>query len=406
VLLVTAAEVDQHGAATADSGVSGDDRPWRRALRAAGVLWAISHVGYAVLYTIAFWSSGRAPGLRNALAPWDHWDSNWFTQIATQGYTDRNCDVHGCTAAFFPLYPMLVRGVDAVLPGGALPAALIVSNAAMIGALTMLYRLVERDFGRGLADRTTWYLIAFPTAFFLSVGYNESLFLLLSVSCLYLLRDGRWLVAGLVGGLAAATRSVGLLLLVPFCYEYLRQRGRRPGLDALSGVFIPAGLAAFMLYTWARFDDALAFSHAQRHWGRRLDWPWMSFVDTARNLTHTHPVLAPNGAHLILDLIAAVLVIALLVLAFVGPWKMRRDQWALPLYGAALALTIISFPSSRAESPFPLWSSPRLALEVVPAFIVLARIGERRTADRLYLLVALALQGAAVVQYLGGGWVA
>jgi hypothetical protein len=375
-------------------------------MRTAGTLWIISHIGYAMLFSIAFWSSGRAPGSRNILAPWDHWDSNWFTQIATLGYTDRNCADPGCTTAFFPLYPMLVRAVDVVAPGGALPAALAVSNMALLGALIMLYRLVERDFGNVLADRTAWYLMAFPTAFFLSVGYNESLFLLLSVSCVYVLRDGRWLTAGALGGLAAATRSVGVLLVVPFCYEYLRQRGRRPRLDALGGLLIPAGLAAFVIYTWLRLHDALAFSHAQRNWGRRFAWPWTSFVDTARNLAHTHPVLVPNGAHLILDLVATVVVITLLVLAFVGPWKLHRDQWALPLFGATLALTMVSFPSSSAESPFPLWSAPRLALEIFPAFIVLARIGGRRTADRLYLMVALALQGAAVVQYLNGGWVA
>jgi hypothetical protein len=374
-------------------------------LRAAGVLWVITHIGYAVLYSIAFWSSGRAPGLRNVLAPWDHWDSNWFTQIATEGYTDRNCAAPGCTSAFFPLYPMLVRAVDVVLPGGALPAALIVSNAALLGALTVLYRLVERDFGRVLADRATWYLMAFPTAFFLAVGYNESLFLLLSASCLYALRDGRWLVAGLAGGLAAATRSAGVLLLVPFCYEYVRRCGWRPRLGVLGALLIPAGLGAYMLYSRARFGDALAFSHAQANWGRQADWPWMSFVRTAHNLAATHPLLAPNGAHLILELWVTLAVIALLVLAFVGPWKMRRDQWALPLYGVALTLVIVSFPSTRPDAPFPLYSAPRLALEVIPAFIVLARIGERRTADRLYLLVALSLQGAAIVQYLNGGWV-
>ncbi len=397
---MTAAEVDARADATAGPGVPVEPRPWRRALRAAGVLWLISHVGYALLYTIAFWSTGRAPGLRNALAPWDHWDSEWLLKVATHGYGEAN------TAAFFPLYPMLVRALDAVAPGGALPPALLISNAALVAALTVLYRLVERDFDRTLADRTTWYLIAFPTAFFLSVGYNESLFLLLSLGCVYLLRDGRWLPAALLGGLAAATRSVGVLLLVPFVYEYLRQRGRRPRLDALAALLIPAGLAAFMLYTWAALGDPLAFLHAQRHWGRQLDWPWMSFVETARNLAHTHPVLAPNGAHLILELLAAVLVITLVVLAFVGPWKLRRDQWALGLYAAALTLILISFPSTKAESPFPLWSSPRLALEIFPAFIVLARVGANRTADRLYLFVALALQGAALVQYLNGGWVA
>jgi hypothetical protein len=299
-----------------------------------------------------------------------------------------------------------VHAADVVLPGGALPAALAVSNLTGLAALALLYRLVERDFGRVLADRTTWYLIAFPAAFFLFVGYNESLFLLLSVACLYFLRDGRWLYAGLAGGLAAGTRSVGLLLLVPFAYEYLRQRGRRPGPGALAALLVPAGTGAYMLYLWQRYGDPLAFVRAQHQWGRSLDWPWASFWLSLRNLRHTHPLLAPNGAHLILELIAGVLVVALVVLAFVGPWRMRRDQWAYPLYAAALTLTIISFPSTLKIAPFPLYSSPRLALEVFPAFVVLARIGANRTADRLYLMVALAVQGAAVVQFLGGGWVA
>jgi hypothetical protein len=430
---VTAADVETRtDAANAQDAVP--DRPWRRAVNAAGTLWVISHVGYAVLFSVAFWRSGRAPGLRNALGPWNHWDSTWFVRIATEGYTNQHCDAPGCKAAFFPLYPMLVRAVDVVLPGGALPAALAVSSVTMLAALAVLYRLLDTELGAVIADRTLWYLIAFPTAFFLAIGYNESLFLLLAVASIYRMRRGDWLFAGLLGGLAAATRSVGLLLLVPFIFEYARQlvvrrpevqapkpKGfqlvvRRPEVQApkfkgfhpsaLAVLLIPAGLGAYMLYTRATMHDAFAFSHAQRQWGRKIDWPWVSFIQTARNLHHSHPLLGPNGAHLILELWVAVGMIALLVLAFVGPWRLRRDQWALPVFGAALAVAMISVPSFRPDSPFPLMSSPRLALEMFPAFVVLARMGANRWFDRLYLVVALTLQGAAVVQFLGGGWVA
>jgi hypothetical protein len=387
------------------------------------MLWMISHVGYAVLFSVAFWRSGRAPGLRDALSPWNHWDSTWFVRIATEGYTNQHCDAPGCKAAFFPLYPMLVRAADVVLPGGALPAALAVSSVTMLAALAVLYRLLDTELGTVIADRALWYLIAFPTAFFLAIGYNESLFLLLAVASIYRMRRGDWLFAGLLGGLAAATRSVGLLLLVPFIFEYARQHGRinlfglvvrRPEVQAPKGflpsalavLLVPAGLGAYMLYTWATMHDAFAFSHAQRQWGRKIDWPWVSFVQTARNLHHSHPLLGPNGAHLILELWVAVVMITLLVLAFVGPWRLRRDQWALPVFGAALAVAMISVPSFRPDTPFPLMSSPRLALEMFPAFVVLARMGANRWFDRLYLVVALTLQGAAVVQFLGGGWVA
>jgi hypothetical protein len=403
---VTAAEIDQRVDAPADTAESAPDRPWRRAFRAAGVLWVISHVGYAVLFSVAFWRNGRAPGLRNLLAPWNQWDSTWFVRIASEGYTDQHCDAAGCKAAFFPVYPMLVHGADFVLPGGALPAALAVSSVTMLAALAVLYRLLDSEFGGTIADRAVWYMIAFPTAFFLAIGYNESLFLLLAVASIYRMRRGDWLFAGLLAGLAAATRSVGLLLLAPFIFEYIRQHGRRVRPSALAVLLIPAGLGAFMLYTWVTMHDAFAFSHAQKQWGRKIDWPWISFVQTARNLHHTRPVLGPNGAHLILELWVALAMIALVVLAFVGPWRMRRDQWALPVFAAALILAMISVPSFRPDTPFPLMSSPRLAIEVFPAFVVLARIGANRTADRLYLVVALALQGAAVVQFLNGGWVA
>src|SRR5262245_30805687 len=83
------------------------------------------------------------------LAPLARWDSVWYLRIADSGYGES-----APRAAFFPLYPLLVRGV-ATLFGGShaalLVAAYIVSLAAFLGALTLLYWLTELELGRRLA---------------------------------------------------------------------------------------------------------------------------------------------------------------------------------------------------------------------------------------------------------------
>src|SRR5215212_8938599 len=69
------------------------------------------------------------------LAPLARWDSVWYLRIADSGYGDS-----APLAAFFTLYPLLVRGVGTVLGGshGALlVAAYLISLSAFLGALAL-----------------------------------------------------------------------------------------------------------------------------------------------------------------------------------------------------------------------------------------------------------------------------
>src|SRR5437764_1855911 len=147
---------------------------------------------------------------------WYRWDSVHFSYLATHGYTD------WWRTAFFPLFPLLERYL-AVVTGDPFIAGLIISNVAGLGMLVVLYRLVEEDFDSDRAYRTALYLSIFPSAFFFAAAYTESLFLLLALLGFYYMRKGNWWLAGACGFFATLTRSTGLLLLVPFCYEYLRQ---------------------------------------------------------------------------------------------------------------------------------------------------------------------------------------
>ena len=133
------------------------------------------------------------------LAPLARWDSVWYLRIADSGYGGQRARAR----AFFPLYPLLVRGLatrSGRLAGALLLAAYAVSLAAFLGALVLLYRLTELELGRRLARPTLLLLAVFPAALYFGAPYSESLFLLLAVGAFYAARTGSWAWAGACAG--------------------------------------------------------------------------------------------------------------------------------------------------------------------------------------------------------------
>ncbi|MBT8224650.1 MAG: hypothetical protein HKP61_10890 [Dactylosporangium sp.] len=381
------------------------DRPWRRALRASVTVWVITHVAYAALTFFAFFQSNRPVPKSpiSAFANWGNWDAEWFIWIAEHGYTGYHGEAidEERSAAFFPMYSLLIK-ILSYITVEPIAAAVLIAFASQIGAFTILHRLVERELDSPSASRTLWYLVAFPTGFYLGLAYNASLFLLLVVGAIYLMRDGIWWAAGLVCACATATRSSALLLVVPFVYEYLRRREFRIGRiggDVAWIALLPVGIASYSVYCWFIFGDPLKFMHAQALWFRERDWPWIGIYQSCKILVTTPNIFA-NDVRNIMDLGAVLFVSTFLVLAFVGPWKYRRDQWALPLFGVISMLFVISFPSADVINRVPLLSAARLSLEAFPAFMIMARIGRNPTFDRAFCFIGVLLQGLWFTHFL------
>jgi len=114
---------------------------------------------------------------------WARWDSYWFIEIARHGY-----DVDEQAAAFYPLYPTLLAGLGRLFLGHYVAAGIVISLLASAGAFVLLHGLAQRLVGEDAAFRTILFLAVFPTSFFLSAVYSESLFLLTTVALLYHLR--------------------------------------------------------------------------------------------------------------------------------------------------------------------------------------------------------------------------
>src|SRR6266487_7097363 len=109
-------------------------------------------------------------------------DFGYYQKIAEFGYSGADGSI-----AFYPLFPWLVRLV-ACVSRSYLAAGFIVSGIASAVAAILLRRLVQLDYPISVAMRSVWFFLIFPTAYFLHVGYSESLFLALALACILVAR--------------------------------------------------------------------------------------------------------------------------------------------------------------------------------------------------------------------------
>lgn len=177
------------------------------------------------------------------------WDSEYYLSIATVGYDDPAVqgirpdfnwgNQHFCVPgappecyarnyAFFPFYPYTSRLL--AFPFRLLPltpiaastlGAVLVSLLGALGAALALYELVKDELEESGGLRAAFYLLIFPSGFFLAQVYTEGLFVGLTFGSLAFLKRRQWILAGLLAGLAAWTRAAGGLLFVPLALTWL-----------------------------------------------------------------------------------------------------------------------------------------------------------------------------------------
>jgi Gpi18-like mannosyltransferase len=377
---------------------------WFHAFRQIVPIYISLHLAFLILtYLSALFIIGnfstKTLRISTLWLAWFRWDSGHFTAIASNGYDT------AWRTAFFPLFPLLERG-GAFLTHDPFIAGLLISNLAGLGMIVVLYSLFQEDFDAERAFRAVLYLSLFPTAFFLVAAYNESLFLLLTLLSFYHMRRENWWLAGLFGLLASLTRSAGIVLFLPFCYEYLRQRQfsiKKVRFAGISSLGIPAGIGIFALYCYYKFHDPLSFSHAQVVWSRHLHAPWRGLINSFMVIQNRH-VLSFDSIHNVLDLSACLFILALVVLCFVGPWKFPRAYWVYAIYAVLIYIYSVIF-STDGSGSIPLAAFSRYMLEVFPAFIVLAALGKKQWFNLYYLVLSVSILSFMLLQFVTGRWI-
>jgi hypothetical protein len=383
-------------------------------------------------------------------APAARWDAAWYLVIAHDGYRPSAGAATASRTAFFPLYPLALRAVS-WLGSPPVLAGVLISVCALALALYGIHRLTTLELGGGRTAtggqaavgghagetaRLAVLVTAFaPMAFFFSAVYSESLYLALSVGLFWCARQGRWALVGLLGALAAATRSTGIVLLAPALMLYLYG----PREDRLSDVAAGAragwrrvrpryrlranvlwlavpllGVAVYMAYLSLAGGDALAPFHAQQVWGRHFAGPYLGVWDGIRAAFEGLRQLlagagapryfpaAPGSANvaaahnlvLVAFLVAAVPAIA-------GVFRMLPSA-----YGVYVILAL-ALPLSYPVASQPLMSLPRFLLVLFPLGIWQASWLERHPrARRPALVVSAALMACFLAQFATWHWVA
>jgi len=392
----------------AEPGQVTDGRAARAGGRWAGLRELVAPVGiYVASRLVMLMAAGFAAlinattGRSNGTGPWpavpaarvgalavlERWDSAWYISVAQHGYPARPVATDLGRVAFFPLYPLLTRGLAAVgLP--VVDAALIMSTMFGGAAAVLLFFLAKRTAGVPAAVRVTALFCFFPGAFVLSMAYSEGLMLTAAVGCLWALVERRWLLAGLAAAVATATRPTAVAL----CFACAWAAGqaiaqRRDWRSLIAPALSPLGVLAYFGYL------AVHTGHVSE-WFRSERVIWHEHVDPAglpgrlyAGLRHPVGVAGPlrdiNG---LVALAGAVVLVAGLVL-------LLRQRPAAPIV-VYTVITVVLILTSKT-----IGARPRL---VLAAFPVIAAIGTAVTGWRYFAVLggsAVLMGGLSVLAY-------
>jgi hypothetical protein len=405
--------------------------------------FAVVTVLMSVLAWITYSTVGPTPGHDYLNGPgwldaWFQGDSGWYYRIAEEGYF--YTPGQQSSIAFFPAYPLVVRGVGAILGGDVSTAAGLVTLVCAAGVVMLFADWVRSRVEPRTAVIAVAVLLVYPYSFFLyGSGYGDASFLLTALGSFALLERRHYVLAGLVGALATAGRPVGVAVavgLVVRAVELIAQdrAARRtpdvlvsstsgPGPSTGQPVDAPpavragpvsfrelvqavpfvrwrqgalllsgAGLVSWMVYLGVRFGDPLAFATVQGAPG----WNQDGGPRTWFKVPFFGALYYGNWDDVILVVPQALVCLAAVLLLRTA-W--RRFGWGYTAYTVvSLAIPIIGTKDFMGSGRYVLAAYPVLAA----AAVVLA--GDRRPRWLAPVVLALLFLGlcTATVAFVNG----
>jgi hypothetical protein len=359
------------------------DAAWRTALRKSAVAYLFSRmcvvVGAAIVaaelkadenvrlaaYPKAPWADphyAQKPIPTSAVRPildvLTSWDGIWYLRIVRLGYPlvvrpHVTYDVPDARAAFFPAYPMLVRAVDWVLPGGDTLAALIV-NFLLGGLAVWLIGLLARElFDVNVAEHTMILIAMFPGSFVLSFAYTEALLLVLAAGCMWFLLKRNWWAAGVLAAVGTATRPNGVALIAACgIASLLAIRDRREWRSLVAPLLSPLGFLGFQLWLGNHANEAGVWFRVQTEaWGEGTSFGFTALRRTWQALSR--PLTSPTNTITLITMV----VLGLLI------WFVRRHRLPglMVAYSAVVVLLMLL--------PETVTARPRFLYTAFPLFI-------------------------------------
>jgi len=347
-----------------------------------GAKLAILSFGFIAFLLLSTQTVGRLSSI------WVRWDALAYLNIAQQGYTA--VGPHRWDIVFFPVYPLLVSLLTPITGDSAM-SGIIVSGIASVFLGVFFHDLVRLDHPSRVADISVWFLFIYPTSYFLHIPYTESAFLALVVASFLAARKDRWLLAGLLGAVACATRINGLVLCLALPLEvwYLWRQDRKFNWSWLWLGLVPIGFLAYLALNYFVFGDPFAFMAAQReHWQKFLANPIPAVFGKFRGvLAETRPTQLLEGAFEIIFLGFG------LLMTLIG-WRSMRASYRVWMIASLLLFVSTSF----------ILSVPRYTLTLFPMFIVMAIVFKKPARLAVASIISILYLALFTASFVQGRW--
>jgi len=381
---------------TSDIEIIEDDAPTpqpRRGIRRALKWYVISRlvVLAATVPALFMHDPGSGPwpimpGNIALLRALGRWDGAWYLWVANNGYPTAEQFHHRLSeVAFFPLYPMTVRGLSAVTGWSELAAGVSVALLAGAVATVLVWKLAARLAGDKVADRAVLLFVFFPGSFALSMAYAEGFMVVGAAACLLALLNRRWVLAGLAGAFATASRPNAVAIVIACVVVAAVEIHRRREWKALlAPALASTGALSFFAFLWIRTGHALAwFQSEKEEWHDHLGYGqgvWKRFF----GLIHHVPTSFRSGSLNDLVAIGGVLIV---ILSFVLLWRSRWPIAVRAYTAAALAIPVLSV----AVGP-----RPRMLFGAFPMAVAVAEKSSR-TVYRVAVIVSAVILVAITI---------
>lgn len=382
---------------------------------------AVSRIESRPVDSVFFWTPAESGGNKLINKPalalpvlGEHaaWDSEFYLSIAMNGYDDPGVRIaqgpdhasYSLNYAFMPVYPLTMRlfmqpllwcGIDAHVGAGL--CGVLVSLLGALLAMICLYLLAEPIAGAGEAMKAAWFMLIFPSGFFMAQVYTESLFIGLALLSFVLARKGRWMTVAVVASLTVLTRPSGIALVPAIALwagmNMYRQRaaGAKQGfayyVKVAEAVLIP--LAVFLAWKLSAYGQR--FDYVETHFFSRSIHPLQSLGNWLYSFAFILRGPADKAVYYAIELAA-------LVLAGVSTlWGFRKYP-DLALFGLLVLGASVSSLATQGLI--------RYVLACPLIFIMLARFARNGFFDRVWTLASTCLMALLAVMFSLGMWVA
>lgn len=263
--------------------IKGVPTKWPKALWYAIVWFTISRLLIFSAVAAYGYISGTDGYFSNMYGWWAKWDAPHYLGLIRNWYVNEGDPRFHIV--FFPMYPLVCRLLLPLFGGNADISAMAVSNICAWLSGALLCRLTSTDQGEMAGRRAVRYFFFNPLSFFLSLPYTESMFILLTLSAVYLARRRRYIPALLIGAMCAACRLMGIVVAIPIYYSMLsydRDEGTISVQKAVMRFFscfvILLGAAAYLFLNWRVTGNPFQFwVYQKEHWHNTTGTLWNTF---------------------------------------------------------------------------------------------------------------------------------